>query len=409
MALLQKTQAKVPPPPEANLTVSQDGSVVIITLGVSTAEDFKVHADALKSADLYKKAHSHVSPTAAVTFFADPPALISMMDMAIAAQRNVPPEARQKYEAVMKALGIRNLGQVIFGAGFDKKGWMEDGFVGITGPRTGLLALSDNGTLDESALESVPNEAYAFQAARFDLGKLLATARSIAGDVDPAALFSLNNAIEAAGHQLGFDLEKDFLAALGDQWVTYRVASPDGVGLLQSFVMKVKDAKALDASLKALSAQVGNMSQGKVSVDETDVEGIHVTEFHITMVTVAWTLRGDYLYVSSTAGIPTAVNQVEKKQPSILTNQTYLATRAQLPKVQPDSLDYSDPSKIYPEEYRAIATVLPLAGALGVNIPVNVLPNPVKAAPFLTPGAAETWNTEDGMHFKSIGSIPGSE
>ena len=83
--------------------------------------------------------------------------------------------------------------------------------------------------------------------------------------------------------------------------------------------------------------------------------------------------------------------------------------RAQLPKVQPNSLQYSDPSKIYPEEYRTAATLLPFLGALGVNIPVNILPNPVKAAPFLTPGASEAWQTEEGIHFKSIGSIPGVE
>ncbi|MGN6370476.1 MAG: hypothetical protein ACTHN5_19650 [Phycisphaerae bacterium] len=409
MALLQKVQAKTPPSPDANLAISQDGSVVIVTLGVSTAEDFKVHADALRSADAYKKALTHVSPTAAVTLFADPPAVINMIDTAMAAERNVPPAVRQKYEAVMKALGLRNLGQLVFGAGFQGKGWTEDGFVAITGPRTGLLSLTDSGALDETALAAVPNDAYAFQAERFDLAKLLATVRSIAGDIDPEVLFNLNNGIEAAGHQLGFDLEKEFLAALGDQWVSYRSPSPDGVGLLQTFVMKVKDAKSLESSLKAISAQIGNMSQGKVTVDETDVEGIHVTEFHVTMLTIAWTLRGDYLYVSSAAGIPAAVNQVEKNQPSILTNQSYLDARAKLPKVQPSALSYSDPSKIYPEEYRTVATLLPFLGALGVNIPVTILPNPVKSAPFLTPGASEMWTTEEGVHFKSVGSIPGAE
>lgn len=108
MALLQKAKEKSAPPPDANLTISQDGNVVIITAGASTAADFAVHPDALNSSPVYKKAVAHISPTAAVTFFADPPAVISMIDTAAAAEPNIPPQAKQKYEAVMKALGSGN-------------------------------------------------------------------------------------------------------------------------------------------------------------------------------------------------------------------------------------------------------------------------------------------------------------
>jgi len=275
-------------------------------------------------------------------------------------------------------------------------------------PRTGVLSLLEPGPMDEAVLATVPSDAVAFTVMRFDFMKLFSTARDVISQIDPDALEQFNHSIAEANTQLGFDVEKDFLATLGDHWAYYRWPSPDGIGLTQAAVHKLKDGDTFAKTLKKIGEQAVSQSGGKLELRDMEVDGIAVTQVSASMVNFDIAVRNGYLYVSSAAGISAAVNQVEKKQASIVENADYREARGALPKVAVSSLEYSDPAKIYPEEYRMAAMFLPFLGAVGINVPVQVLPNPAKSAPYLTPGASEYWTDEDGAHFASRSAVPGA-
>jgi hypothetical protein len=409
LALLKKYAEKSPAPPEANLKIEQQGTVVMITVGASEPSDFAVHTDGLNTSPVYRGALKRIRPNSAIVSFIDCKAILAKVHEGVMKTPDTPPEVAQRYDAVVGALGVSNLGEVIYGGGFDGKGWAEDLFIAMKGPRTGVLSLLDAGPMDEAVLATVPSDAVAFSVVRFDFMKLFNTAKDVISKIDPGALEEFNQGIAEANTQAGFDVEKDLLATLGDHWVYYRWPSPDGIGLAQAAVHKLKDADTFAKTLKKIEEQATAQAGGKLQLQDSEVDGIAVTQVTASMVNFTIAVRGGYLYVSSTpSSVSAAVSQVEKKQPSIVENADYREARGALPKAPVSSLEYANPAKIYPEEYRTVAMLLPFLGAAGINVPVQILPNPAKSAPYLTPGASEYWTDEDGAHFASRGAIPGA-
>jgi hypothetical protein len=121
---------------------------------------------------------------------------------------------------------------------------------------------------------------------------------------------------------------------------------------------------------------------------------------------IAWTVRSGYFYLSSLGGISGAVNQVEKHQPDVTSNETYKAVRAELPNVAATAIDYAEPAKLYPEEYRSVAAMLPMLRMFKVDVPLRILPTPAKAAPFLPPSGSISWSDAKGFHSVSRWAFP---
>ncbi len=83
--------------------------------------------------------------------YADPQGMLKMVDDALVkGQGKMPPDAPAMVHKVIDALGVKSLTQVAMQAGFDGKGWSEKAFVGINGPRTGLLTLVDAKPLSDN-------------------------------------------------------------------------------------------------------------------------------------------------------------------------------------------------------------------------------------------------------------------
>jgi hypothetical protein len=409
VTLLQLALAQSPPPPSAHLAVTNNNGLVLVTVGLSTPDQFQVHADALRSSAPYVHALQQVGGSdGAVTLYKNSHEIITMIDHAVDADTTAKPEDRQKYHAVVDALGLEAFTQSAYRGSFKDKGWTDDVFIGTQGPHTGLLTLFDGAPIDKAILALVPQEALSFSAGRFDPSKILPLVRDVAARIAPNALATINKGLVQAQQQLGFDIETDLIAPLGDAWIFYRSLSPDGVGVANTLVHKLKDGDTFAKTLTAVEAQINEKGGGRVQVEPTDADGFQVSALQTPVFSIAWTVRNGYFYLSTLGNISAAINQVEKHQPDVTTNATYTAARATLPNVDATAIEFAEPAKLYPEGYRSLAGVLPMLRLAKIDIPLRILPTPAKAAPFLTPSVNVSWSDAEGYHFTSRAAFPGS-
>ena len=411
----KKMIEKNPAPPEAKLSMVVDGNVIILTMGDIKPEAFKAvpgNAGMLPGAPGYVAAMKHVQPPAgepALAMYVDGKKVIDLIKEAIAKVPDVPAEAKKTVPAVIDALGLNGLGQIAYAGGFDKKEWAEQAFVGTQGPRTGLLALFDGAPVSDAALAMVPKDAAAMSIGHIDLVKVLALTREVVGKVNPDALAAFEGGMAMVGKRFDLDIEKNIINALGDEWISYRGPITDEGTHPFVLVQKLRDAAALAKMFDVLEQQVNTLAEGRVKIEKMDAGTFEVTGVRLPQITIVWTIRDGYLYISNLEGITGAVEQVEKKGESIVMNPGYKAVRAALPAGKALSVTYSEPAKLYPEVYRTLMTLLPMARLLGLDLPADLLPMPKKIAPFLTPGGSVSWVDDEGFHLVGRSAFPGAD
>jgi hypothetical protein len=407
--------AKAPPNPRMPVKLVQDGNVLIITFGkADTAEELK-KGGGLAASPAYKAAMEKAkSPSAAIASYVDVTKIVATINEGLAKVPNTPPDLKEKVPATIEALGLNGVTQLAATAGFDGKGWTAHTWIGTSGPKKGLLALLDAGTLSEKALSFIPKDAAAFSAWKLDLHKAFTETRTVIGKVDAQAQRDFDAGIADGSKAVGFDIEKELIAPLGDEWVVYRAPLSDEGGNSFALVLPLRDGETLSKSLAKLetlfNAQAGNggipFKIEKITAARTEVSTIAF----MNIFSVAWGVKNGNLYVSSLAGIGGAIKQVENKSPSIVESDLYKAARAALPAdAKPVSLAYANPAKLYPEFRRTIIGYLPILRQAGVDVPMEILPDPDDVTKFMTPGASMMWMDADGLHGSSNSSFPGAE
>jgi len=410
--LLKEVLAKSPPPPpELPVAVAQEGTLVSLTFGKGgTAADRK-KGGGLAATPAYVKAMGHVKQgNTAFASYMDMAKVLAMVNDGMAKQPDMPPDMRAKATAVIDALGVKSLTQMAAVSGFEGKGWSEQGFVGVTGPRKGILSLFDGTPLSDTVLAMVPKDAASFSAGKFDLHKAFVEIRTGVGGVDKEAGKQLDDAIAEANKQTSLDIDKDIFAALGDEWVFYRAPLSETGGYQFAVAQKLRDGERFGKALAKIESMVEEMAQGRFKIDHIKVSKIDVSSVSFLTYNAAWAVRNGYLYVSTLDGIAGAVKQVENKTPGIAESDLYKAAMAALPKgIKPISLQYSNPAKLYPELRKSFLGLLALARAAGVDLPAELLPDTDDVAKFMTPGAGAMWWDADGLHEASRSAFPGAE
>jgi hypothetical protein len=342
--------------------------------------------------------------------YVDVAAGVAMFNDAFA-KMPAPPEVKAKAPLVIDALGLNSITQMAMLSGFDGKGWSDRVFLGINGPKRGILTLMDNAPLSEAVLSWIPKEAAAFSAARMDLHKVFSEMRTVVGKIDDNALKQFDEGLAQAGQQIHMDVEKDIVAPLGDEWAVYRAPLSDTGGMSFAMVTKLRDGDALAKTLTQAEGMVNEAAQGRFKIDKMTTSKIEVSSISFLQYSVAWTVRNGYLYVSSLDGIAGAVKQVENKLPSIAESDLYKgAIAAAMPAgVKPMAITYSNPAKLYPELRRTLLGLMPLARAAGLDLPSDLLPDTDDISKFLTPGARVSWWDADGIHGVGRSAFPGAE
>jgi hypothetical protein len=406
--LLNDAIAKVPQDKDLPVHVAEEGSVVLLTFGAQDTLSSLKAGGALKGNAAFTSTMAQAKQNSpAVALFVDVPQILTQIRAGMAT--GAPPDAQQKFKALMDALGVNGVGPLAYQGGFDKKGWSEEAFASITGPRTGVLALTDNGPLSDNALAVVPKDAAAFSASKLDLHKIYTEALSIVGKVDDRAANEIDQHIAEVNQALGVNIERDILAPLGDEWVYYRAPGSDG-SLSMALVSHLKDGPAFARTLDTFEKMFNEKSGSPFKVEKVTVGKQEVSMVAVFMYSIAWTVKDGYFYVSSLNGIGNAMAQVDTKAPSIATSELYQAVMAGMPKgVKFNSIHYSHPARIYPELRTMALGLIPMARSAGVDLPMNLLPDPTSVSEFMGPGGNVSWSDDAGFHFVGHIAFPGAE
>lgn len=410
--LLNPLLAQMPQNPMLPVHLVQDGNTLILTFGKADTLDDLKKGGGLAASPAYQAAMKNTTQKSpAFAMYLDFKAGMATLNEGLTKIPNVPADAKQKITATIDALGLNALTQMVAVGGFnDAGGWSAEAFVGINGPHKGIITLMDPGPLSKDALNSVPKDAAAFAVWKMDLGKMYTEARNAIGVVDPQTQKDFDTAMADVNGSIGLNIEKDILAPFGDEWAFYRAPLSDEGGNSPALVVRLKDGATLAKSLAKLEAMYNAIPGAPIKIEKITAAKTEVSTLAFLQYSIAWGVKGDYLYVSSLSGIGGAIRQVEDKGPTVAENPDYKAAMARLPQnVQPSQISYCYPAKLYPELRRAALGLLPVVRRMGVDIPMEILPEGADVAKFMPPGAMIVWSAPDGLHSAGNSAFPGAD
>lgn len=199
------------------------------------------------------------------------------------------PEARgKKLNDVLQTLGLHNLDTLAGQYGYKSKALWSETAIEIEGPRTGLLALSEQKSMTLADLPPLPSTTNSFNATRIDPSVMWDTLTQIVRDglvfAPPNAARQTEGVLDNLPQIIGFDPELDLLDALGD--VTCVFADPDqgffgtGVGAM----VKVKDAEKLKTTVNQLLLMAEQGSRGEFKVHRSEKHGRELMLFEFGTV-----------------------------------------------------------------------------------------------------------------------------
>ncbi|HEY4330501.1 MAG TPA: DUF3352 domain-containing protein, partial [Phycisphaerae bacterium] len=413
--LLKEVIASAPSNPDLPINVILEGTTVLLTFGKADTGDTLKAGGVLSASPSYKSAMAAAKADApAITVYADAAKFIAMVNDAVA-KLPAPPEVKDKVPTVIEALGINGLTQIAYTGGFEGKGWADHAYVGMTGQRKGILTLFDNAPVSDSPLAMIPKDAASFAAWRMDFHKTFTEARNIIGKIDAPSQKQFDAAVAQSGRDMGLDIEKDILTPLGDEWALYQAPLSDEGGNSMALVQHLKDGPTFARTVAQLEKLFNAIPGVPVKIEKMTAAKTDASTLALGGISVAWTVKGDMLYVSSMSGLSGAIKQVENKGPSISDSDLYKAARARLPAdPKPISISYTNPAKLYPEIRRTIMGYIPIINraaldAAGMSMPVGILPPGDDVSEFMTPGASITWLDATGFHGAGKSAFPGAE
>jgi prepilin-type processing-associated H-X9-DG protein len=372
--------------------------------------------------------------------FVDAEGIRTFAERAIQVSGNA--QAAKTWPQVRDALGLQGLRQVTFVSGFSGKGWEDNLFIAAPPPRKGLLALLDAKPISDDALRLSPRSARIANAASFDLSRLLAEVRNVAGELDPNVRRQIDEALQQASGQLGLDIERDLIGALGHEWVSYTSPTVGGNGLLGMVaVNRLRDAAKAQQTLTKLVAIANRVLEEQLKGEEVTVklntvqiDGMDVTYLGTPFVSPAWGVRNGNLFVAlypqnvvaaaraataapaqAPAGGARAMAPAGAGEGSILDNPDFVAMRQALPGRQGaasiSAIQFMDLRLTAPDAYPtwlAISRVAGFGDLFGVQSPPMLLPPLSVLAQHLGPAAGAAWGDDAGWHYRSYSPFPGS-
>lgn len=391
------------------LQAMQAGNLVIVTLGPVDAKSLALMKGeggaTLAAKPQFLAALQQAQTHPAFCAYMDIQALLAEIDTGVLARADV--RTRSFMSSIFDTLGLRSVRQAAFTAAFENKGWTEYAFVGLSGPRVGILSLLDAKPLSDRMLEVVPENAVAFNAIPLDLNKIFTQLRDGIGKVDRRSQREFDEAMARFNANLRFNLQKDLLAPLGDTWVLYQTPATDDAPAGMTLVHPARDPEKLKRTLRFLESL---MQEADLVVNQERFRGIDYAYVQTPSFIIAWGIVDGHLIVSQKDTFLTAAFQIRNKQTSIVLNDDFRAVRQRLGPMADKALtiEYANLPKLYPEIANGALGLLAMANMFGINVPPSIIPDPEKAVPFMTSGGGITWVDNAGLHSKVVSAFPGA-
>jgi len=297
--LLDAINAILARAPQAPVQARINGTLVVVSIGKS---DIGLPAASLAQLAAFKEAFATGIKDPAIAAYIDVEGLQKLVDTALA---QAPPPVQQQWAKIRDVAGLASLKRVVASSGFDGKDWATEVFVAAPAPRTGLIASLFNPTpLSPDALRNVPREATFVAGGRANLAAAVNAIRGIVGMVGPREQEQFDRGLQQAGQAVGFDIQKDLLAAFGTDWVLYAAPQAGGNGVLgMVLVNKLADPANAEQSLTKLEQFANRQipkgpNEPKVSFRTTKVGDTTIHYLAIPLIAPSWAVKDGNLYVA---------------------------------------------------------------------------------------------------------------
>jgi len=358
-------------------------------------------------------------PSAAM--YVNAPALIGTIDALIA--QAAPPETQQMWPQIRDALGVAGLKTISATAGFDGKNWSVQAFVNAPTPRTGLLAWGDVPPLTGDLIKLIPASSTIAAAGTCDLNALFTQIDQAIAQFSPDHGSQFHQILSQVNQTVGFDIQKDFLGALGTQWAYFVDPTIAGEGPLGFVVVnRLRNADQFQTSLSQLENMVNVMvaqqfhnQRPKVTLEfrQATIAGTNIHFLATPLITPSWAIKDGTLYIGLYPQVVEGALDRPADDHSIKDNPAYQATMQALQgPSQLSSFSFVDLPKTMPQSYQSCLMLTRMYFGIGdlfdMQSPPLVLPPLSKLLAETEPAGSVSWTDDAGYHLKAIEPFPGA-
>ena len=399
--------------------VVQKGNLVMFASGYPEQEALLAmrRDDSLQAHKGFRESVASLHDQPAAVGFFDIARVIALVDQA--AQQEADEEELKIWQNLKTSLGLGTLGHATVVGGFQGKQWITSAHVEAPAPRRGITHLLDEPALTAEDLRAVPASATWLWVGQLSPTRIMDLVRSTIGQIAPDDRNKFEIELQNAGEQLGIDIERDLIKAMGSKWTAYGDPgmSAMGIGFVLANNLAVPDRAnkaliAIEQQINEMMAQNGDADQQGMQMRfrEVPYEGVTVHTLALPMfASPSWAIHNGKLYFSTT---PQAIVQaVQHEGASILDNPAFQHARKELGDHPANQVTFVDLPKTALQAYQSVAMLLqflPMMAPELANRPPVMLPPITAIMPHLTPVCQITWMDDAGLHSRGISPLPGA-
>jgi hypothetical protein len=393
------------------------------TLLVVATFDFPEHpSDPLAQNAQFQDAMSHGLSDPVVAMYMDGAALLKTTDGLV--EKFAPQQSAAMWPQIRDALGLGGLKYAIGTDGFDGKNWGSRLFISAPGTRTGLFAPAANVPLGQDFLSLIPMSATMAGGCSVDLSALFTQIDNGIQQISPETANQFHQALQQVSQMLGFDLQKDFLGAIGPQWGYYVDPATAGAGALGlTIINQPRNPDRLQTSLTALE-NIANVAVRQQLANSTVKMTLEIRQFTSNGVTVhylatpfispSWAIKDGRWYGALYPQIIVAAINRQPDGKSILDNPGYQAVIKELgAPSQFGGFQFNDLPQTMPQGYQAWLLLsrmyLGYGDLFGLQSPPMVVPTLDKLMSEAEPSGSVSWQDDSGFYVRSITPFPGAD
>jgi hypothetical protein len=256
-----------------------DGKHIVLSAGIGSAEDLvkRAHGEDKRLTDnpLYKKLKDFKEFETAVRGYVDLAALVKLGG-----------SVNKDVDSILDELGLKQLKSAAIYSGFEDEAERGVFELELTdGPRKGLLNLTSGKPFTLKDVPPLPRDVLNWSMSDFDPKLLYDEGRQVTEKilkiVAPDQLERVEDLFKKLDTDLGVDLRKDLLGALGNRLATYTSPAEGFLTLGQTVLIEVKDEKKLEDALKQAIKGAAKLAGVDVTIKNRTYHGVALHEVHV--------------------------------------------------------------------------------------------------------------------------------
>ncbi len=414
-------------PAPVHLFRPKDGLLVLSAVPKSQLQGLVEKAGSLAETERFTQTMGRLNQSPALAAYVDTQRIVEQVDRLADQQADgggSGPNPARLWKKIRDAVKVKGIQRAGFAAGFHGKRWQTTAFIRAPSPRKGLAQFLEAKPVTDEALGLVPKSAALASVWRLDLATLYQRTREIVGSVNEQWAKQLDRAVATAEKQVGLNVEKDLLAPLGSEWVSYTDRHVAGTSVLGTVVVnRLSDPETFKKSAGQLETFVNAALRGLLSQADTPTKiTVRTKQFSyadqtihylaIPAIAPSWAIADGKLYLGMQPQVVAGALAAAKRDgASITDNAEFTKLRKALSGGQATSaVSYMDLQQKVDDTYSfnlIFSRYLTGFGDLfGVDAPPLLMPPLPELRPHLGPAMSVAWQDENGFYFRGRSPFP---